>query len=212
MSQKQYDYVNAKLARLGLADKVRIELRDCRSLPDDMIFDKIAQVEMIEHIGIENHREFYLNLGRHLRPRGLYFGQATARRMPADPSDFDKLSPYLKFSADYIFPGGELDTIGMTCSSLESAAFEVHEVEAVREHYVLSCEHWAKRLYARREEAAALVTMPTTRLWLLFFTLCAASFNRSAMNCFQVVASKRQVGASGIGFDRRAEYGVQPAT
>lgn len=210
LSQQQFDYVTAKLDGLGLKDKIKLELRDCRSLPADMIFDKISQVEMIEHIGIENHQDFYRTLGRHLRPRGVYFGQASMRRMTPNPDDFHKHSPYLDFSAKYIFPGGELDNIGMTCSSLESAGFEVHEAEAVREHFALTCEHWVKRIYARRQEAATMVTMPTTRLWLLFFTLCAASFNRSAMNAFQVVASKRQVGASGIAFDRRAEYGVKP--
>lgn len=208
LSQQQFDYATAKLARLGLADRVTIELRDCRSLPDDMIFDKIAQVEMVEHIGIANHHEFYLTLGRHLRPRGLYYGQASARRMTAKPEDFATLTPYMKFIVEYIFPGGELDHIGMTLTSLERAGFEVHEVEAMREHFGLTCQHWAKNLYARREEGAAMVGMPKTRLWLLYLSMCALSFQRGALNAFGVVASLRRVGASGIAFDRRAEYGV----
>ena len=211
LSQQQFDYVTAKIAHLGLTDRVTVELRDCRSLPEDRIFDKIAQVEMVEHIGIGNHHDFYQYLGRHLRPRGLYFGQASARRNTANPADFPVLTPYMKFIVEYIFPGGELDHIGMTCAALERAGFEVHEVEALREHFGLTCEHWARRIHARRAEGAALIGMPRTRLWLLYLSLCALSFQRGALNVFQVVASHRRVGASGVAFDRRADYlGAKP--
>lgn len=210
LSTEQHDYVNAKIARLGLGDRVKIELRDCRTLPEDRIFDKVAQIEMIEHVGIANHHDFYQMLGRHLRPRGLYLGQASARRMTAKVEDFPILTPYMKFIVQYIFPGGELDHIGMTCGALERAGFEVHEVEALREHFGLTCQHWAKRLYARQDEGAALIGLPKTRLWLLYLSLCALSFQRGALNVFQVVASSRRVGASGVAFDRKADYGVQP--
>jgi cyclopropane-fatty-acyl-phospholipid synthase len=213
LSQEQHDYVTAKVARLGLQDRVTVELRDCRSLPDNRIFDKIAQVEMVEHIGIANHHEFYQYLGRHLRPRGLYFGQASARRniLNPDPAEFAKLTPYMRFIVDYIFPGGELDHIGMTCAALERAGFELHEVEALREHFGLTCEHWAKSIHTKREQGAALIGMPKTRLWLLYLSLCALSFQRGALNVFQVVASHRRVGASGVAFDRRVDYlGAKP--
>ncbi|MBO9574434.1 MAG: class I SAM-dependent methyltransferase [Sphingobium sp.] len=211
LSQEQYDYVTAKVARLGLQDRVSVELRDCRSLSDDRIFDKVAQVEMVEHIGIANHHDFYLYLGKHLRPRGLYFGQASARRNTERPEDFPRLTPYMRFIVDYIFPGGELDHVGMTCAALERAGFEVHEVEALREHFSLTCQHWAKTIHARRDEGAALIGMPKTRLWLFYLSLCALSFQRGALNVFQVVASHRRVGASGVAFDRRVDYlGAKP--
>lgn len=207
LSQAQFDYARAKVERLGLGDRVTLELRDCRNLEADRVFDKVAQVEMIEHVGIANHHEFYSYLRRHLRERGLYFGQASFRRNTANPDDFATLTPYMKFIVEYIFPGGELDHIGMTCGALERAGFEVHEVEAVREHFGYTTEHWARRLHARQNEGAALIGMPQTRLWLLFLSLCALSFHRGALNAFQIVASSRQVGASGVGFDRTTSYG-----
>lgn len=210
LSQEQFDYTNAKIERLGLGERVSIELRDCRTLPADRMFDKVAQVEMVEHIGIENHHDFYLNLRGHMRHRGLYFGQASARRMTADPAQFPKLTPYMKFIGQYIFPGGELDHIGMTCAALERAGFEVHDVEALREHFGLTCEHWVKRLDTRKAEGAAIVGMPTTRLWLLYLSLCALAFQRGSLNVFQVVASSRWGGVSGVAFDRNADYGVKP--
>ena len=206
LSQEQFDHVKAKVETMGLGDRVKVELRDCRSLSDDQIFDKIAQVEMIEHVGIANHHDFYRYLRKHMRPRGVYFGQASFRRNTERPEDFPRLTPYMQFIIKYIFPGGELDHVGMTSGALERAGFEVHEVEAVREHFGLTTEHWVRRLYERREEGAALVGMPQTRIWLLYLSLCALSFHRGALNAFQVVATSRHSGASGVAFDRTAIY------
>lgn len=45
----------------------------------------------------------------------------------------------------------------------------------------------------------------------MYLSLCALSFQRGALNVFQVVASLRRVGASGVAFDRRTEYlGARP--
>jgi cyclopropane-fatty-acyl-phospholipid synthase len=120
----------------------------------------------------------------------------------ANPADFERMTPYMKFTTEFIFPGGELDHIGMTLQSLERAGFEVHDVEAMREHFALTCEHWARRLYDRRDEAAALVGWPKTRIWLLYLSLYALAFERGALNVFQVVATNRRVGSSGINLDR----------
>jgi cyclopropane-fatty-acyl-phospholipid synthase len=213
LSQEQYDYVTAKVARLGLQDRVTVELRDCRSLEADRMFDKVAQVEMIEHIGLANHQAFYAALRAHMRPRALYYGQASHRRNTRNPAEFHKLTPYMKFIVEYIFPGGELDHVGMTCGALEQAAFEVHEVEALREHFGLTSEHWFKRLNANRERAAELVGMPKTRLWLVYLSMVSMAFSRGALNAFSVLASSREPGASGAAYDRRTSYlGARPVS
>ncbi len=204
LSEEQFAYTSAKIARLGLADRVTVELRDCRDLKQGTIFDKVAQIEMIEHVGLKNHHDFYRHIRRHLRPRGLYLGQASARRVPADPRTFGKLTPYMKFIVRYVFPGGELDHIGMTVESLERAGFEVHDVEAMREHFALTCEHWVRRLHARQDEAAALVGWPKTRIWLLYLSLCALAFERGSLCLYQVMASNRRAGLSGLPLGQRA--------
>ncbi len=203
LASEQLAWCEAKIERLGLGDRVKVELRDCRTVTPEVPFDKIAQIEMIEHVGVDNHDAFYRNLGRILRPRGIYVGQASARRAAgADDRAFRKRSPYMAFIDRYIFPGGELDHIGMTCAALERAGFEVHDVEGMREHFQRTCEHWARQLDVRKDEGAALVGMPRTRIWLLYLSLCALSFERTTLNLFQIVATNRRPGASGIALDR----------
>lgn len=198
LSQAQFDFCSAKISRLGLQDRVTIELRDCRTLNEPGSFDKVAQIEMLEHIGIDNHDAFYKWVHRQLRPRGLYLGQASARRATRDLSKFRQQTVYMRFITDYVFPGGELDHPGMTVANLERNGFEVHDLEALREHFHLTCETWSRRLYARREAAAGEVGWPKTRLWYFYLALCALSFERGALSIFQVLASKWKVGRSEI--------------
>jgi cyclopropane-fatty-acyl-phospholipid synthase len=174
-----------------------VELRDCRSVIMPASFDKIAQVEMFEHVGIDNHDAFLQHLRSLLRPRGLYFHQASTRRPTKDLAKFRDKTVYQNFATRYVFPGGELDHIGMTLSSLERNGFEVHDVEALREHFQKTVEAWADRLYRNRVRAAALVGEERARMWMFYLSLCAVAFERSLLNVFQVVGSRRMVGPSG---------------
>ncbi len=161
---------------------------------------------MFEHLGIDNHDQHFKDVHRLLRPRGLYLHQASTRRATKDLSKFRKMTPYQQVITTYIFPGGELDHIGMTVTNLERLGFEVHDVEGWREHFQKTCRIWAERLYERREEATAEIGWPRTRLWLLYFTLFSMAFERGTTNVFQTLASKRRTGLSGLPWTRHDLY------
>lgn len=198
LAEEQYAFAQARIARLGLADKVTVELKDYRHLDGWGSFDKIASIGMFEAVGIDNHDTYFSQMNRLLRPRGLYLHHAIARPAKRDMKRFRRQRAEYKALTRYIFPGGELDTVGMSANGLERHGFEVHDVEAWREHYQRTTRIWTERLYARREEAAALVGWPKTRLWLLYLAGCSLAFERSAVGIFQTLASKRTKGASGL--------------
>src|SRR5262245_5846368 len=77
LSQEQFDYSRAKVERLGLQDRVTLELRDYRSLTGK--YDKIASIGMFEHVGIANHRSYFTSVNKLLDPGGLYLHHAIAR-------------------------------------------------------------------------------------------------------------------------------------
>lgn len=202
LAQRQYDYARAKIERLGLGDRMTVELRDHRTLEGEACYDKIAQIEMFEHLGIDNHDEHFALMHRLLRPRGLYLHQAFTRMATRDLKKFRKKTAYQKVMTRFIFPGGELDYIGMTVTNLERHGFEVHDVEGWREHYRLTLIHWLNRLYANREAAEREVGAAKTRLWLLYFTLFAKAFERNTTSVFQTLASKRHAGLAGLPLSR----------
>lgn len=86
----------------------------------------------------------------------------------------------------------------MSINGLEKHAFEVHDVEAWREHYARTTRAWTENLYAAREAAAAEVGEAKTRIWLLYLAGCSLAFERSAVGIFQTLASRKAKGPSGL--------------
>ncbi|WP_421992285.1 class I SAM-dependent methyltransferase [Roseococcus sp.] len=197
LSQAQFDFATAKVKRLGLEDRVTIELRDFRSLKD-VEFDKIASIGMFEHVGLDNRDGYFSHIRALLRPRGIYLHHAIARPMKRNEREFRRKRPEFAALVNYIFPGGELDHIGGTTDALERNGFEVHDTEGWREHYGRTCRLWTENLYARREAAEAEVGAAKTRIWLVYLAGCALAFERGSVNIFQTVATKKAGGASGL--------------
>ena len=206
LSEKQFAFVTEKLARLGIADKVKLELKDYREIDGEEVYDKIAQIEMFEHVGLDNHDRHFLHMHKLLKPRGLYLHQASTRRATRDLSKFRKQTAYMKFITTCIFPGGELDHIGLTVTNLERLGFEVHDVEDWREHFSRTTRCWSERLAANRAAAEAEVGAAKTRLWLAYFAMTTLGFWRGPILVYQTLASKRGPGPSGLPWTRKDLY------
>lgn len=200
LSAAQLEAARTRTARFGA--RVTLELRDYRTLDASEAYDAIAQIGMFEHVGIDNHDTFFAQMARLLAPGGLYLHQATTRRATRDLSRFRRKSAYMKVINRWIFPGGELDYIGLTATNLERWGFEVRDVETMREQYYLTLKAWSERLYARGDEAAAEAGVARTRLWLLYFALSCMGFWRGVLCDFQTLAQKKVTGPSGLGLGR----------
>ena len=196
LAQEQYEYAKAKVGRLGLEDRVTLEFRDYSLL--DGSFDKIASIGMFEQVGIANHPTYFQTVHRLLRPRGLYLHHTIARRAPRHDKRRQRTPPEALALARYIFPGGEVDHLGMSVANLERYGFEVHDVEAWREHYARTTRLWHDRLLANAAVAEREIGSVKTRLWLAYLAGCSVAFERGSIGIFQTLASKRARGLSGL--------------
>ncbi|WP_046862379.1 SAM-dependent methyltransferase [Microvirga massiliensis] len=194
LSEAQFEFARAKIARLGLEDRVTVELKDYRELQGT--YDKIASIGMFEHVGIDNHGAYFTKLRDLLRPRGLLLNHAITR--PAKRKSFRRKRAEYAAIVNYVFPGSELDHIGGSVASLERYGFEVHDVEGWREHYARTTRLWCERLFARRDEAEREVGIEKTRLWLLYLAGVSLGFERGTIGIFQTLASRRARGSSGL--------------
>jgi cyclopropane-fatty-acyl-phospholipid synthase len=196
LSEQQLSYAKEKIERLGLKDRVRVELKDYAAI--DGVFDKAVSIGMAEHVGLDNLSGYFSTLHRALRPGGLYLHHAITR--PGKSGQVHKRRKRPEFAAltQYIFPGGELDTIGRTVTRLEATGFEIHDVEGWREHYQRTCRHWHDRLLSRMEAAIADVGSVKARVWLMYLAGCSLAFERNNVGLYQTLASKRVKGASGL--------------
>ncbi len=193
LAAEQFAFAQAKIARLGLADRVTLELKDYTGVSGR--FDKIASIGMFEQVGIRNHPTYFRAIYRLLKPGGLYLHHTIAR--PNDQA-FERRPPAYAAIVRYIFPGGEVDHLGMSIANLERYGFEVHDVEAWREHYARTTRLWHDRLLAERAAAEREVGPVKTRLWLAYLAGCSTFFANNEVGIFQTLASKRAKGASGL--------------
>ena len=205
LAREQYAYAMDKIARLGLQDRIKIEFKDYSKLEGS--FDKIASIGMFEQVGSPNFALYFSTVNRLLKPKGLYLHHAIG--LPARRTDRDFLRRNRKkgrLVTRYIFPGGELDHIGMSVANLERHGFEVHDVEAWREHYARTTHLWHDRLLANFTAAEREVGTAKARLWLLYLGAVSIGFDRGTTGVFQTLASKRKRGASGVPLSRADLY------
>ena len=198
MSKDQHDLANEWFQKHGLADRVTVERFDFRDLPECDCYDKIAAIGDFEHIGRENHDAYFQRINDLLRPRGLFLHHAITRRVMPDLARFDKQAGYMKAIIRFIFPGGELDYIGLTVMNMERKGFEVNDVEALSEYYRMTLIHWHDLLWENRAEAVCIAGEEVVRLWLLYFGLFVIGFERGVVNLFQTLGTKRRHGRSGL--------------
>lgn len=196
LSEAQTELARERIKAAGLEDRITIHVKSYTEL--DGQFDKISSIGMFEAVGIAHYDEYFSAVNRLLKPGGLYLHHAITRRMKKNKRRFGRKSPEHLALVKYIFPGGELDHLGMTVENLEGHGFEVHDVENLREHYGRTCRLWAERLSARFDEAVGEVGYRRARLWLLYLSGCALAFERGTVQINQTLASKRQRGLSAV--------------
>jgi cyclopropane-fatty-acyl-phospholipid synthase len=97
------------------------------------------------------------------------------------------------FIETYIAPDMTMRPIGSTLNHLATAGFEIRDVEAMREHYVLTCRAWSDTLEERWPEIAGLVGEEQARIWRLYLAGGALAFAENRMGVDQIVAVRTTV-------------------
>jgi cyclopropane-fatty-acyl-phospholipid synthase len=197
LSQQQLDLANHRIKQAGLQDRVTVQLRDYRELSDDCIYDKVASVGMFEHVGLKNLPIYFSTVHRVLKPFGLFLNHGITH----DVEGWETTSS-TEFINRYVFPDGQLDTVSNIQRGMERAHFEIADVEALRPHYALTLRHWVERLERNHDEALLYVSESTYRVWRLYMAACALEFESGEIGVYQVLASKRGVGAARLPLTR----------
>lgn len=209
LSKEQYAYTKEKIRKLGLENQVTVEIIDYRDVTGT--YDKISSIGMFEHIGLANFPAYFAKIKSLLRDRGVLLNHGIARRGKANfKAALSRITPEKRLILKYIFPGSELAPIGHSLNSMEACGFEIHDVEAWREHYALTCKHWCQRLTANKDKAIDLVGNEKYNLWVAYLAGVSFGFSAGSILIFQTVATKRakEKGASGMPLTREDLYRV----
>jgi cyclopropane-fatty-acyl-phospholipid synthase len=203
LSAAQHELARTRVAEAGLEDRIRIELRDYRSLQAES-FDKIVSVGMFEHVGRSGMAEYFRKVFEILKAGGLFLNHSIASRpgtyRGATARALSKLLDQylvgnLAFRTRYVFPDGELLPVSEANLEAETAGFEVRDVENLREHYALTLRHWLGRLRDNRDRAVELSGEPMYRLWEMYLAGSAYHFESARININQTLFAKAPVGS-----------------
>ncbi len=201
LSQRQYEFTQQRIRDAGLQDRVSVELRDYRDLGGDSCFDKIASVGMFEHVGLDNLPLYFACAERLLKPSGLFLNHGITHEAHGANESLST-----SFINRYVFPDGQLDTIGHIQCAMEDAHFEVLDVEGLRRHYALTLSAWVNRLERHHEQALRHVNEATYRVWRLYMSACALEFDAGALGIYQILAAKRGTPSTALSLTRRHLY------
>ncbi|MFJ8719199.1 class I SAM-dependent methyltransferase [Streptomyces violaceus] len=194
LSQEQAAYARKRVADEGLTDRIEIRVQDYRDVRDGP-YDAISSIGMAEHVGADRYLEYAADLYDLLKPGGRLLNHQIARRPQRDETTYE-VDPFIN---SYVFPGGELQPVGVTVTQLERAGFEVRDVESIREHYALTLRRWVTRLEADWKRAVQLTGPGRARVWRLYMAACAVAFERNRIGVNQVLAVRAlESGESGM--------------
>jgi cyclopropane-fatty-acyl-phospholipid synthase len=183
LSQEQALLARKRVAEAGLTGSVEIRVQDYRAV-DDGPFDAISSVGMAEHVGRGKLPGYAENLAALLRPGGRLLNHAIS--WDAGETTWEDDS----FIARYVFPDGELISIGDMLNALTSAGLEVIDVEALRRHYALTLREWVRNLDASWDESVALTSEGRARVWRLYMSASALAFEEGKLGVNQVLLQR----------------------
>jgi cyclopropane-fatty-acyl-phospholipid synthase len=186
ISREQQALAARRAAEAGLADRVRVELRDYRDV--EGTFDAICSCEMIEAVG-ERYWDAYLAaLDQHLAPGGRIGLQTIT--MPHDRMLATRHT--YTWIQKYIFPGGLLPSVAAIEDSLaRSTRLRITARTDFGPHYAQTLRIWRDRFQANADEVARLGFDDVfARMWTFYLCYSEAGFRSGYIGVSQLTLAR----------------------
>jgi cyclopropane-fatty-acyl-phospholipid synthase len=187
LSKNQHAHVNRLIEERGLRGRVRMELLDYRSLPEDEPYDRIASIGMFEHVGRARLPEYFAKIRRLLKPGGLLMNHGITAGGTRNAQLGAGLGDFIE---RYIFPGGELLHVSHVLRVMHEQGLEPVDVESLRPHYARTLWAWSDALEAHLTQARSLTTEPVVRAYRLYLAGSAMAFEQGWISLFQMLAGR----------------------
>ena len=185
ISQAQYDYAVARMARAGLSDRVEIKLQDYR---DEIgVYDGIASIEMFEAVGEKYWPVYFNTLRERLKPGR----QATLQIITIADDRFDLYRKGVDFIQKYIFPGGMLPSPAALKAEIARAGLKFQGSIEFGQSYSQTLRRWHDTFNERWAEVQGLgFDDRFRRMWNLYLTSCAGAFAGGNCDVTQVTVRR----------------------
>jgi cyclopropane-fatty-acyl-phospholipid synthase len=182
LSEEQMKKTKQRIEAEGLNDTVQVKLADYMEVAGkNPVFDKIVSVGMFEHVGKEKISQYFKAVNGMLTPGGLSLLH-TITRPKEGPTN-----PWLE---KYIFPWGYIPSFREVVWELPEHDLHLLDVESLRMHYAMTTTQWAKNFEQAANQVRERYGEEFVRMWRLYLTGCAISFEYIGIDIHQILFSK----------------------
>lgn len=184
LSRRQAEWGQKAIAEAGLSELAEVRHMDYRDVKESD-FDAVSSIGLTEHIGKEQLPFYFRFLYGKLVPGGRLLNHCITR-----PTGIEKTINAGGFINRYVFPDGELESVGYLVRQMEDIGFEIRHEENLREHYARTLRDWCANLDAHWDEAVGEVGQGTARVWRLYMAGCVVGFERNKIQLHQVLGAR----------------------
>jgi cyclopropane-fatty-acyl-phospholipid synthase len=183
LSEQQAVWAQEKIKEQGLDHLAEVRFGDYRDVVETG-FDAVSSIGLTEHIGVRNYPAYFSFLAGKLKVGGRLLNHCITRRdntLDTSPGAFiDR----------YVFPDGELASVGRIVNAVHDNGLEVRHVEDIREHYAMTLKGWNENLEAHWDEALQEVSLGTAKVWGIYMAGSRLAFERNEIGLHHVLGVK----------------------
>ena len=181
ISKKQYEFAKERIHKIGLNEKVNIEIKDYRDLKSK--YDSIASIEMIEAVG-QNYLQSYFNTIKNNLSEN---GNVAIQSITIDDSLFDRYKNKQDFIQKYIFPGGFLPSKKSLYNYADANGLKLEEYNSYSKHYSDTLIIWRKEFNKKWDIIKSQgFDLTFKKMWEFYLSYCEAGFKSKNIDLIQL--------------------------
>ena len=181
LSEQQYNYFCSKNTQDDLGASQEILFQDYRTISGE--FDHIFSVEMLEAVGFKGIYQFFEKCAFLLKKGGTI--QIQVIIVPDER--YESYRRNCDFIQKYIFPGGELPSLGVIEDAANKFGFSLNRSQSIGEDYVITLQKWRERLHINAEKIFELgFSQRDFRRFDYYFSYCEGAFEAGHIDNFQL--------------------------
>jgi len=185
ISPAQHAYAKARLATLGIENRVDLRLMDYRDVSGE--FDAIVSIEMLEAVGERYWPVYFERLQSLLRPGG----RAAIQVITIDEDTWHEYRRQPDFIQRYIFPGGMLPRRSSLAEITDNAGLAVVDDAGFGLDYARTLREWHRRFERAWSDVAALgFDERFHRMWSYYLAYCEAGFRLGRIDVRQIALQR----------------------
>ncbi len=180
ISKKQFDFAKKRIHKIGLNEKINIEMKDYRDV--NYKYNSIASIEMIEAVGKKYLSNYFKTLKNNLNINGV----AAIQSIIINDDLYPRYKNKEDFIQKYIFPGGFLPSKKSLYDLSNKNGLNINNYHSYGGHYSNTLSIWRKEFLSKWEIISKQgFDLTFKRMWNFYLSYCEAGFKSKNIDLIQ---------------------------